>query len=163
MKGKQTQEGTAGTPVPADPVNVTLGSNAVQQILDALAGLTDVIAGRSAQDQREPSAEQARVILDYDVLSGLLGRLGRVAPVVSATRNGNTIDFIDPLPVAAVKVAVTPRRGAVEVVPIDLTENSAELDTTPQSEPLVRVELQTAAGIPVALGPRLPADSGGVD
>ena len=142
----------------ANSTGVYIDHHALQQILAAIAGLTDVIAGSADTGERSPSAEQARVILDYNVLSGLLGRAGRVAPVVSATRAGNVITFLDPIPAGATQVAVTPARGAVEVVPIDLTDRIAVLVTMPQTQPLVRVELQTATGIPVALGPRLPAD-----
>jgi hypothetical protein len=147
-----------GSPPPYDSEGgAVIDYQAVQQILAALSGLTDVIGGRANTGERTPSVDQARVILDYNVLSGLLGRAGRVAPVISARRDGDTIKFLDPLPADATQVAVTPEFGVVEVVTIDRNKREAVLQTTPQDQQLVRIELETAAGIPVALGPRLPA------
>jgi hypothetical protein len=140
------------------PTNVTIDPAALQKVLDAIKGLTDTIAGRSARrDEREPTADQARVILDYELLSQVLGRPDRTVTFVNATRKQSVITFTDPLPDKVTQVAVTPRRGRPETVPIDLSKNVATLRQTPVDQPLIRVELQTAAEVPVAFCPRLPA------
>jgi hypothetical protein len=155
-----SQQATGGT----RRTNVVVDPDSVQKIVHAIEGLTDIIAGRSGGDLREPTVEQARTILDFELLSQVLGRPGRTVTVVRATRDGSLITFRDPLPDEVTKVAVTPRRGRVEVVSIDRHKGEATLVATPDSEPLGRVELQTAAGFPVAFCPRLPASSsGGID
>jgi hypothetical protein len=145
--------------------NVSIDDQAIQKVVDAIKGLTDIIGGRIGPDEREPSADQARAILDYELLSQALGRPGRVVRVVGAERKPEKlITFKQALPDGVTRVAVTPARGAREVADVDRGNRKAKLQTTPDEQPLVRVELQTAAGVPVAICPRLPAlPTGGVE
>jgi hypothetical protein len=146
-----------------NPTTVTVDPAALKEILAALDGLTAAIAspqsqviGRAATAGQLPSIDQIRTILDYTVLSGLLGRPGGLAAFVGATRSKNVITFTTaPLPTGATKVSVQPARGAPEIVQIDRQKKTATLTQIPDDEPIVRVELQTTGGVPVALGPRL--------
>ncbi|WFB10453.1 hypothetical protein LRS74_28005 [Streptomyces sp. LX-29] len=125
-----------------------------QQILDALKGLTDTVSNQAVIDERKPSAEQARVILDYGVLTGLLELEGkRVALVAMKRTHDNAIEFPEGVPAGAVKVAATSEGGKSETVRIK--ENRAQLTKVSKKKSLIRVELQRRDGVPVGLGRRL--------
>jgi hypothetical protein len=135
---------------------------ALQTIADAIRTGTAVLTN----DTAIPTANQARSILDYLVMRQLLGRSDGVNRLVAASREGNKIRFPS-VPAEVALVAVHTDDGkAPEVRPLDApfaqspssgsTERTVTLNRITNRQPLIRIELQRADGLPILLGPRLP-------
>jgi hypothetical protein len=132
--------------------------------------------GGGSTGQRVPNVVQSRVILDYLALGELLARVGLTGRIVSASRECEVIR-LRRLPTTsdgaqvATHALVTPGGGGDEQlaqlepdpeIPDDPDNpaNNVRLVTVNQidlRQPIVRIELQDAAGVPIALGPRLAA------
>jgi hypothetical protein len=173
---------------PQSNQKVTVSAKSLEDVLEALQGVAAAIAantaaitpnggggdGSTTPPPRKPTVVQARSILDYLVVSQLLSRIGFVGRVVSASRDENFIRLrgvpteIDGIPVTVTQVRVTPAGGGQsEIAQLDPPgtvpgERTFTLSVITETQPIVRIELLTDGGVPVALGPRLAASPGSV-
>ena len=118
--------------------------------------------GPSDRGERTASAEQLRTALNYQVLSGIMGRSGAAALTVSAQRRregGVELVEIFGVPDQALTVSV---QADGEISPELLGFNEAQGPDRTVSlvntagKDIARIELLNSAGEPIRLGPRMP-------
>jgi hypothetical protein len=175
---------------PQSPKQVTVSAKSLEEVLEAIKNVADAIAANTAGTSggngggngggsggavRVPSVVQSRAVLDYFFVNQLLSRRGVVGRVVRARRDQNVVRLngvptvIDGVQVNVTQALVTPRAGAAELAVLedssdpDPGSKKFTLDVIPDDQELVRIELQTDDGVPVALGPRLAPSLSGVD
>ncbi len=112
---------------------------------------------------------QSRAILDYLAINQLLSRIGIAGRIVSASRDCQVIRLrgiptaIDGVPVTVTQALVTPSGGgASQLAQLEDDPDDEDpavrritVDQIDVRQPVVRIELQDANGVPLALGPRL--------
>lgn len=165
---KAAPPGREPPPAPEPTVHLSVPADAVERILAALHAIS---AGGSSGstttfDNRVPSIPQSRTILDYAVVSQLLGRARFTDAVVRASRNHNVITLLDaPAEATGASVLAAGDRDP-EVLAFD--DNGCTGFTTGGSptvtlrrirddQAITRIEVLDSEGRPLRLGPRLPA------
>ena len=164
---------------PQSPKRITVSAKSLTEVLEAIKNVADAIAANTAvisgsgSDEgggsdptvRKPTITQSRAILDYLVVGQLLSRINFVGRVVRARRDQNVV-FLNGVPteidgVDVTHALVTPRAGTAELAILadcsDYEPCSKKFTLTKigSEQEIVRIELQTSDGVPVALGPRL--------
>jgi hypothetical protein len=182
--------------VPSSQTNdkVTVSAKSLEDVLAALQSVAAAIAANGtgnnggggggpapAPAPAPPTVVQARAILDYLAINQLLSRPGLAGRIVSASRDCQDIRLrgvptvIDGRPVTVTKAVVTPAAGPSQTAVVQPPQNPNDpdpvrvvtVDQIDVRQPIVRIELHDAGGVPVALGPRLapvpdPDDCDGV-
>jgi hypothetical protein len=170
-------------PSPQTSDKVTVSAKSLEDVLAALQAIADNIAastavgagsnsdggGSTTPTERVPTVVQSRAILDYLAVNQLLARVGIAGRIVSASRECQVIRLrgiptaVDGVPVTVTQALVTPGGGGasqlaqIEDDPDDPDDQIRRVvvDQIDVRQPIVRIELQDANGVPVALGPRL--------